>query len=1038
MIYVFTYDSKIFDIKDVITLTLTSTTPLREVYKKIKTMNNNDIVIMFPKDMNNHPNYLSKIIPIYSDEYSVLSFSPEDPEKRMCCLSQDKFQSSDTIIFKKEHMRNGITDISSSSSYDKVREKIIRLCGGGSLYVPYDRRNIDIPSIVYANTTPSIDAIHSDNIKNIDIPSIVYANTTPSIDAIHSDNIKNHIYKVRLNLGIGDMIYARGILDSQRNNFSQVIISPNFESYIEARQPIESDISFTKELFKLLFNKPPYYIIDEPNKNYQARSASLFYYLDNIPLVKPDLRKEICEGNSLNIGPYIVIPTRVRGVSKKEYDMFIKKRLIRTISNLSKKYMIVLIGERNLIKYREQENLMKIDMIFDIYKDMKNAVDKKRLLDITFKDVNKIIINDDRMKKFKQECKYMKESECVITLGCGGPFCMATSVSNVIGYYTPNLSMDANVLVFKNKEYDGIHITDNIESFFNKMEDLLIDKPVLKIKIYLGLGDIIYTKMMLDKIKSNFSNIYISPDESLISNRDNKKEFYTFCKNMIKMLFDDPSYIITDDQSYKSLPPHKIYLDYKIKLEKPDLSSYLCDDNKLPDGLVENEYIVITTKVRALERSTYNRYVREGLWKSLKILSQRYKVVVMGEQKVGINPEYKNITHSTYSIYDNIIKNIGERNIIDLTVPELGITVPSIKKIKEDCNIMNKADHVVTIGIGGNFVLSTSVAKSTLCMREINESIIVETLYTGEHPKGVFTTNSVKIFNDKINDICKKRDSVRKEYKANLFLGIGTLIYIKAMLDNEKHKYNKIYVSPRQALLTVIHPGSKEWKDFTDSLIHLFFNEPPYEITNNQHYPPMDVPDAMRNGFPCVVPDLKEYLCKGTLPDGLIENEFIVMSTKVRWFYKNFYKKAINQGLWKHIADISNKYKLVIMGEREVGINKEYIRYQDHVYSIYNDIIKNIPRENIIDITIPEYGISSPSLSRLQNDCYIMSKSRCSITLGIGGNFCMSTAVSKTIGLDDPADPDPVVKALYIEKNPSDRIKISRNIDIFLKEIDNI
>ena len=85
-----------------------------------------------------------------------------------------------------------------------------------------------------------------------------------------------------------------------------------------------------------------------------------------------------------------------------------------------------------------------------------------------------------------------------------------------------------------------------------------------------------------------------------------------------------------------------------------------------------------------------------------------------------------------YGIYEQIISNISNDRIVDLTVPALGIIVPNLEQIQQDCLIMKEAKCVITLGIGGNLLLSLSVA-NTIGFR--NES------------SGVFTTVVDKITN---------------------------------------------------------------------------------------------------------------------------------------------------------------------------------------------------------------------------------------------------------------------------------------------------
>lgn len=1025
MVYVFSHQSVNTALENVKIIHLNSEYPLRQIFSCLCEMSPSDLVMLVAKDLIPTDNYLSKTIPIYKDHYNVLSLSVDDPEKEIILVEENRFKPTDTVIFKKGTLRSGLTDFSGYSTYDFIREKIIRLCGGG-VYAPIDRSS---QYKEFSVTTP-VQEVRSQNI-------VSDYNNDIKQPLLHQFEEESGIYKVKINMGLGDMIYTRGILDAQKHKIKEVHISANMRSYYEARQPKKADLEFTQKLFDHLF-KRPYYITCPPDKPFPERSAFLYYLYDKFPLIKPELADELCEGKPLNIGPYILISTRARGITKNEYDNLIRVKFMDALKRLSTKYKVVIMGERNFINYQEQTTLVNMNMMLVIYKDVVNSVPKEQLVDLTFDNMDSI--KEDRYSKFRQECLYMRNAAWNITLGIGGPFCMATSLGNVIGYCSPNMPNDSVSLIFNEKRYPGIRITTEIDTFFNELNKIVKAKNVLKAKINLGLGDIIYTKALLDRTHDNYNKIYLSPNKTILNTyRDGDIVFYNFCKNFMKLIFDNSIYTITDDQSYPQMMPHQ-YKEYKTEPIKPSLVTYLCDSQYvLPNGLLEDNYIVITTKVRALDISLYEQLVKSGFWNNVKLLSNKYKLVVIGEREIGENKEYKNISRSVYSVYDDIVKHIGKDNIIDLTIPELGKTSPSIDNIKVDCSIMNKASYVITIGIGGNFVLSTSVAKNTICYGEKVGSVIVENLYETNKDKNptVFLSNNIDDVNNKIIEVS---GITKKEYKACLYLGIGTLIYIKAMLDNVKHEYDKIYLSPRKDLLKWIHPDRKDWADFKDDLLKLFFSEQPYVLTDDQSYPKKDISHFGEDGLSYVTPDLKEYLCKGTLPKKLENKQFVVMSTKVRWFYKDFYKKAIDAGLWTSLSKLSEKYKFVILGERVVERNAEYkqAHIKDHVYSLYDDIIENIPKKNVIDLTIPAYGLSEPSLPRLQNDCYIMSKAKYSITLGIGGNFCMSTAVATTIGLDDPKDPDITTKKLYLNNSTNDRVWVTQDIKTFIDRIKEI
>ena len=92
----------------------------------------------------------------------------------------------------------------------------------------------------------------------------------------------------------------------------------------------------------------------------------------------------------------------------------------------------------------------------------------------------------------------------------------------------------------------------------------------------------------------------------------------------------------------------------------------------------------------------------------------------------------------------------------------------------------------------------------------------------------------------------------------------------------------------------------------------------------------------------------------------------------------------------------------MILGEREIEYSEEYQRHgNEKIYSIYNDIINNLPESKIIDMTVPKLGITPPDLDKFLTDCTILHNAKRIISIGGGGAFCTSTAVGNVIAWMD-------------------------------------
>jgi len=84
-------------------------------------------------------------------------------------------------------------------------------------------------------------------------------------------------------------------------------------------------------------------------------------------------------------------------------------------------------------------------------------------------------------------------------------------------------------------------------------------------------------------------------------------------------------------------------------------------------------------------------------------------------------------------------------NILDLTVPALGITAPNLIQIQQDCLIMNKAKLVITIGVGGGFCMATTV--SNVVGYRTDDDPIANAVFNKEYQDAVITKNWTHFIN---------------------------------------------------------------------------------------------------------------------------------------------------------------------------------------------------------------------------------------------------------------------------------------------------
>jgi hypothetical protein len=240
---------------------------------------------------------------------------------------------------------------------------------------------------------------------------------------------------------------------------------------------------------------------------------------------------------------------------------------------------------------------------------------------------------------------------------------------------------------------------------------------IMELDIPVGLGDMIHTRGMLDDAVKHYDKINLGLAFNLLDKHrpHNKDKNILFLSNLAKLIFNNKKVNLHFGNKYGLVTTDKIPGKYKINFLLPNLKNELTFPKKEIDG----EYIVITTKIRDLTKKSFlekkNSFVR-----AISDLSKKYKIVILGEKKVEIGNGigYGSGSGHIYGIYDVILEAVeSSKNYLDLTVPALGITVPTLSNVQKDCTIMKFAKNVITLGSGGNFSLAMSVA-NTSCYRE--------------------------------------------------------------------------------------------------------------------------------------------------------------------------------------------------------------------------------------------------------------------------------------------------------------------------------
>lgn len=226
--------------------------------------------------------------------------------------------------------------------------------------------------------------------------------------------------------------------------------------------------------------------------------------------------------------------------------------------------------------------------------------------------------------------------------------------------------------------------------------------------------------------------------------RNNDPSYGKFLHELGVLLFTSPPFHF-DHGDYPPIQTERVIRDLRIVPARTDIDRLLCQGISLNLG---EPYIVITTKIRVLSKKNFLTKSPD-LWRALRKLSEKYKIVILGEQEVEISKEYQNHKNEIWSIYEQIVANLPADRVVDLTVPALGITSPTLRKVQQDCLIMKQAKFTITFGIGGNLWLA--VASGNCIGYRTDGDYVTDLLVNPEYP-GVFLTRDWKQFISKLEE----------------------------------------------------------------------------------------------------------------------------------------------------------------------------------------------------------------------------------------------------------------------------------------------
>ena len=266
---------------------------------------------------------------------------------------------------------------------------------------------------------------------------------------------------------------------------------------------------------------------------------------------------------------------------------------------------------------------------------------------------------------------------------------------------------------------------------------------IFQLDINVGIGDHIIVRCFLDQIKDRYSAIQITHSRPAMTVwRNNDMEYWKFIYALGDILYSEKPYQLVKQPVRFPFWPSERFIELGIKPCRPNIPGLIVNHSLTPK--IDGEYIVLTTKIREMTKQMFSEFMEKAR-PIFNELSKKYKLVLLGEREVQKSKEYMVAINPEiiYSAYDEF-KTLP--NIVDLTIPALGIKSSDIRQVQHDCYLMSKAKAVLTLGCCGNVWLSFISAPLTLCLRA--DSYKLSDLFNGLFPELYFTRS--------VDELCNK------------------------------------------------------------------------------------------------------------------------------------------------------------------------------------------------------------------------------------------------------------------------------------------
>jgi hypothetical protein len=269
-------------------------------------------------------------------------------------------------------------------------------------------------------------------------------------------------------------------------------------------------------------------------------------------------------------------------------------------------------------------------------------------------------------------------------------------------------------------------------------------------------------------------------------------------------------------------------------------------------------------------------------------------------------------------------------------------------------------------------------------------------------------------------------------YKYNLSnIGLGDLTFFCGEMLFKLNKDDILKVKIDKKTLVSFRDDSESYKNFCFDYIKYILSD--YLVVECEANEEVDVRWSFNSDYNHKMlsnKDVRQFI-KTKFSSGIINDDhsnYIILFTKVRDYNRSNYE-LFSKELFKILNNLNTK--IILLGEKNVHYDSEYSFHgKDVIYSLYDDYIKNIQNEKILDLTKDDYVADNINVESIINDLTLISNSKKIIMIGGGGFWCTSLFTDKLISLNN----EETIRKFNHELNH----QIFESVDDFLKKIQNV